>query len=47
MDVSNKKLLKWFKKLTAEQRLKLALEIEEFRKGAKIVRNRRDIQSAE
>lgn len=45
MDVSNKKLLKWFKKLTAEQRLKLALEIEEFRKGTKIVKNRGNIQS--
>ncbi len=47
MDVSNKRLLKWFKKLTTEQRLRLALEIEEFRKEVKIVKDRGDIQSAE
>lgn len=47
MYASNKRLLKWFKKLTAEQRLKLALEIEEFREGAKIVKDRGDIQSTE
>ncbi len=47
MDASNRRLLKWFKKLTAEQRLKLALEIEEFRKEVKIVKNRGDTQSAE
>lgn len=43
MDASNRKLLKWFKKLTTEQRLKLALEVEEFRKGVKVVKNRGNI----
>lgn len=42
---SDVKLLNWFKKLTPEQRLDIALQIEEFRRGAKFVKNRKDIRS--
>jgi hypothetical protein len=36
MEWHNKKnLQKWFKKLTPEQRIKLALQVEKFRKEAK------------
>jgi hypothetical protein len=40
---SEAKLLKWFKRLTPEQRLNIALEIEEFRRGAKLVKSRKNI----
>jgi hypothetical protein len=32
-----KHLLKWFSKLTPEQRIKLALQVEKFRKEAKFI----------
>lgn len=44
---SEKKLIRWFRKLTPEQRLSIALELEDFRRGAKFVKSRRDIRRAE
>lgn len=45
LEDSEVKLLKWFKKLTPEQRLDIALEIEELRRGARFVKSKRSIRS--
>jgi len=37
------KLSRWFSRLTPEQRLALALEIEDFKRKAKFVKSREDI----
>jgi hypothetical protein len=37
MNKNQKKVAKWFKKLTPEKRLEISIEVEEFRREAKFV----------
>lgn len=43
----NQKLIKWFSKLTAEQRLNIALQIEDFRRNAKFMKEGKDGKNRE
>ncbi|MEW5937712.1 MAG: hypothetical protein AB1665_07835 [Candidatus Thermoplasmatota archaeon] len=47
MDEHQRKLAMWFRSLSPERRLAIVVEIENFRKGARFVRDNEDISSPE